>query len=239
MVWPESIAVLTAVGLVTRRVLGLAGRPPKSNLPVAGTRGRLCRAVTLELEAQSAILAVTLNEVMEERDAGLNDMAGSTLNLATSHWVRQAETLALLLRAVSNHLPLSRATLPSRALVPEYFKSETMRGFLELYGSADQFIFRGKPRFSLHVRILDQAVARMTADFMDAQPGEQPSPGFDCWTRLDHDFHDFDLLTKETVLSVRSFVVCLNSSALESFAAEVLPALRRGVRASSDEHWDA
>ena len=241
MVWPESIAVLATVGLITRRLLGLSGPKPKSGLPVATRRQRLCHIVTLELDAQSAILAVALNDAIEERDSGQPDLVWSTLHLATTQWVRQAETLALLLGAVTRYLPVARLPLPGRALVPEFFRSDAMRGYLELHDTADQFVFRNKPRFRLHVRALDEAVARLTADFVETQPGTIPSPDSGLWMRLDHDFHDFDLLTKETILTVRGFVVCLPPAALESFAAEVLPTMRRGVRASCDEqeHWDA
>ena len=239
MVWPESIAVLAAVGVVTRRLLGLTGTRTKTGTPVAGTRARLCRAVTLDIEAQTAILAVSLNDAMEERDCGHPEIASSTLDVTTAQWSRQAETLALLLRAMTRHLPMARVSMPGRTLVPEYFKSEAMQGYLGLHESADEFVMRNKPRFSLHVRALDQAVLRLTADFLEAQPGPETAPDSVLWTRLDHDFHDFDLLSKETVLAIRSFVVCLPPAALESFAAEALPALRRGIHTSSDEHWDA
>jgi hypothetical protein len=239
MVWPESIAVLVAVGLVTRRLLGLNGTRAKAGVDLGGNGGRLCRAITLELEAQCATLAVSLNEAMEESDSGQPDLAWNTLHLMTNaQWVRQAETLAVLLQAVIRHLPLIRLSLPARRLVPEFFKSEVMHGYLALHNTADQFIFRGKPRFSLHVRALDQAVTRLTADFLKAQPGPLSLPDADLWNRLDHDFHDFDLVSKETVLTVRGVIACLPAAALESFSAEVLPVLRRGVR-SSGEYLDA
>ncbi len=232
MIWVESIAVLVLVALFMRRVLGLSKPGPKSRSPVADGRVRVSRAVALELEAQSAILAVSLNEAMEERTSGEPELAWSTLHLmTTAQWVRQAETLGLLLQAVIHHLPLASLSLPARRLVPEFFKSEVMRGYLELHDAADQFVFRGKPRLGLHVRALDQAVARLTTDFLDAQPGPLSLRDDDLWSRLDHDFHDFDLLTKETVLTVRDFISCLPALALESFSAEVMPALRQGVRA--------
>lgn len=240
MVWLSigaSLVVLLVVGVITRRLLGLGRSRPKS-MALAGTRDRVTRTATLELEAQSAVLAVTLNEAMEDRDSGRPDLVLSTLRLAAAHWNRQAATLAALLEAVTRHLPLASMSLPSRALVGDFFKSEAMRGRLALHEGADQFVLRGKPRFSLHVRTLDQAVALLTADFLDAQSGLEPSPAFDLWKRLDHDFHDFDLLTKETVLVIRGFVLCLPAGALKSFASEVLPALHRGVRASADEPWD-
>ncbi len=239
MVWAESIGVLAAVGLITRRLLGLSGARSYWDLPLTDARGRLIRAVTLELEAQSAVLAVSLNEAMEESDSGEPELAWSTLHLVTTaQWVRQADTLALLLRAVIRHSPLARVSLPARTLIPEFFKSDAMRGYLALHDSTDQFVFRSKPRFNLHVRTLDEALARLTSDFLEAQPGPLPSPDSGLWMHLDDNFHDFDLLSKETVLAVRGVVGCLPAAALESFAAEILPALRRGVR-SCDEYRDA
>jgi hypothetical protein len=238
MIW-ESIAVLAAVGIVTRRLLGLSRRRQKTNLPLPGAHGRLCSTVTLKLERESAILAVSLNEAMEARESGEHELAWSTLHLMSRpQWVRQADMLVLVLGAMTRHLPLARVTLPPRTLMPEFFKSDAMRGYLAMHDSADQFLFRSKPRFSFHVRTLDEAVGRLTADFLEAQPGPLLLPESDLWTRLDHDFHDFDLLTKETVLAVRGFIACLPAAALESFAAEVRPALLQGVRASG-QHRDA
>jgi len=232
MVWAESIVVLVVVGVVTRKVLGLNGPNPARHLPLADMRRRLSRIVTLEVEAQSASLAVSLNDAMEERETGQPELAWSTLHLMTNaQWVRQAETLGVLLKAVTRHLPLTTISVPARSLVPEFFKSEVMRGYLALHDTAEQFLFRGKPRFSLHVRALDQAVLRLTSDFLESQPGPLSLRDDELWSRLDHDFHDFDLLSKETVLTVRGVIASLPANALDSFAAEVLPTLRRGVRA--------
>jgi hypothetical protein len=237
MVWPESLAVLTAVGVVTRRLLGLTGTGPKTGLPLSGDRERFYRSVTLELDAQTAILAVSLNDAMEERACGHLELARSTLRLTAAQWNRQAETLALVLSAMTSHLPMARVSQPSRALVPEYFKSKAMQGYLGMHDRADQFVFRNKPRFSLHLRALEHAVATLTVDFLEAQRGTHGDATL--WARLDDDFHDFDLLTKETLLALRTFMAGLPPKALESFASEVQPALRHGVRASSEEHWDA
>ena len=237
MIWAESIAVLTAVGLVTRRLLGLGRRNSKPGLPLPGAHGRLYHTLKLELDAESVILAVSLNEAMEARDCGEYDHAWSTLHLMSApQWMRQADTLALVLHAMTNHLPMARVTLPARTLMPEFFKSEAMQGYLALHDSTDQFLFRGKPRFSLHLRTLEEAASRLTSDFLEAQPSPVLQPDSDLWTRLDHDYHDFDLLTKETELALRGFIACLPSTALESFAAEVRPALRQGVRAFSERH---
>jgi hypothetical protein len=236
MVWPECIAVLATVGLITRRLLGLSVLGPRSS-PPARERERLSRGITLELRAQTAILAVALNDAMEERDCGHPELARSTLHLAAAQWDQQAETVLLLLHAVTRHLTMARLALPPRALVPEYFKSECMRGYLALHDSADQFVFRSKPRFNLHVRGLVQALARLSDDFAEAQSAAHMEPDPSSWTRLDDDFHDFDLLSKEALLTVRSFIASLPSAALQSFAAEVQPVLRRSVRA--EEPWDA
>lgn len=237
MIWAESIAVLTAVGVVTRRLLGLSGRHPKRKLPLPGAHGRLYQAVKLELDAQSAILAVSLNEAVEAQACGEHELAWSTLHLmSAAQWMRQADTLELLVRAMKRHLPLARVTLTARTLIPKFFKSEAMQGYLALHDAADQFLFRGKPRFSLHLRTLEEALGRLTSDFLEAQPGPLLEPDSDLWARLDHDFHDFDLLTKETVLAMESFISCLSSSSLESFAVEVRPALLQGVRVSGQHH---
>ncbi|HEV2425633.1 MAG TPA: hypothetical protein VGZ29_12465 [Terriglobia bacterium] len=239
MIWPEGLAVLTAVALVTRRLLGLSSRHPKRKLPLPGAHGRLYQSVKLELDAQSAILAVSLNEAMEAHECGEHEVAWSTLHLmSAAQWTRQADTLELLVRAMRDHLPLARVTLAARTLLPKLFKSEAMQGYLALHDTADQFLFRGKPRFSLHLRTLEEALGLLTSDFLEAQPGPLLEPGPDLWVRLDHDFHDFDLLTKETELAVESFIACLPSNSLESFAVEVRPALLQGVRASG-QHYDA
>lgn len=239
MILPEGIAVLAAIGVVTRRLLGLSGRHPNPHLPLPGAHGRLYQSVKLELDAQSAILAVSLNEAMEASACGEHELAWSTLHLmSTAQWTRQADTLELLVRAMRRHLPLARVTLTSRTLIPEFFKSDAMQGYLALHDGVDQFVFRSKPRFSLHLRTLEEALGRLTSDFLEAQPGPLLEPDSDLWTRLDHDFHDFDLLTKETVLAAKSFIGCLSSASLESFAAEVRPTLLQGVRACG-EHFDA
>jgi hypothetical protein len=56
---------------------------------------------------------------------------------------------------------------------------------------------------------------------------EDPSAA---WNRLDRDLHDLDLISKEILLTLRSFLACLPDSAARQFAAELRPVLERGVR---------
>lgn len=240
MVWPESIAFLAAVGVVTRRILGLSGRRSQVQPLLPGDHERVCRRLKLELEVPSAALAVTLDDAMGARECGQPVLALSTLELASAQWSRQADLITYLLHTVMRYLPLASMSLPMRSLVePDYYKSDTMRGYLALHYSADQFVFRSKQRFNLHIRMLDQAVSLVTSDFMDAHSGQDRSDDSALWCRVDHDFHDFDLLTKKTILALHDFIGCLPLSALRDFAAEIQPALRAGVRAYSDEDWDA
>jgi hypothetical protein len=116
-----------------------------------------------------------------------------------------------------------------------HFRSASMIEYVRLHEWVDQFLFRNKLRFNLQVRILRRAVETLTDDFRRAQPRaysaiEDPSAA---WNRLDRDLHDLDLISKEIVLTLRSFLACLPDSAARQFGAELRPALQRGVRSGA------
>jgi hypothetical protein len=232
MAWLLAFLVLLLLGTLLRRLLGLAPSGFDARAPLAGHRQRLCQAVVLELEAQTAMLAISLNDAMEERDRGNFDNSRNLLHLTGSEWERLAEVLTFLLQVTGDYLPLARAAVPTRTMDAARFRSESMIEYVRLHEWVDQFLFRNKLRFNLQVRILRRAVETLTEDFRQTQPRvhsamEDPSAA---WNRLDRDLHDLDLISKEILLTLRSFLACLPDSAARQFAAELRPVLERGVR---------
>jgi len=178
------------------------------------------------------MLAVSLNDAMEERDSGNLENAKNLLHLTASEWERLAGVLTFLLQVTSDYLPLARAAVPTRTMDAARFRSETMIEYVRLHEWVDQFLFRNKLRFNLQVRILRRAVETLTEDFRQAEPRahsalEDPPTA---WNRLDRDLHDLDLISKEIFLTLRSFLACLPDSAARKFGAELQPVLERGVR---------
>jgi len=232
MAWLSALLVLCVLGAVLRRLLGLTPPGQDSGVPLTGHRQWLCQAMVLELEAQTAMLAISLNDAMEERDLGNFDNAGNLLRLTASEWERLAEVLTFLLQVTGDYLPLARTAVPTRTMDAAHFRSESMIEYVRLHEWVDQFLFRNKLRFNLQIRILRRAVETLTGDFRQTQPRahsamQDPSAA---WNRLDRDLHDLDLISKEILLTLRSFLACLPDSAARQFAAELRPVLERGVR---------
>jgi len=234
MAWVLASITLLALGALLRRLLGLtsAGRNGRSLL--GGNQQRLCQTIFLEIEAQSAMLAISLNEAMEERDLRNFDNSRNFLHLTASEWERLAELLTFLLQLTGDYLPVARMPVPARAMDAAHFRSESMIEYVRLHEWVDQFLFRNKLRFNLQVRVLRRAVETLTEDFRQTQPRAHSTveDGRAAWSRLDRDLHDLDLISKEVLLTIRSFLTCLPDSAARQFAAELRPVLERGVRAS-------
>ena len=233
MAWLLASIVLVALGVLLRRLLGLTSAGQDTRTPLGSHQQQLCQTIVLEVEAQSAMLAISLNEAMEERDLQNFDNARNFLHLTASEWERLAEFLTFVLQLTGDYLPLARIAIPARAMDAAHFKSESMIEYVRLHEWVDQFLFRNKLRFNLQVRVLRRAVETLTVDFRQTQPRahstvEDPSAA---WSRLDRDLHDLDLISKEVLLTIRSFLACLPETATHQFAAELRPVLERGVRA--------
>jgi hypothetical protein len=233
MAWVLVSIVLLALAVLLRRLLGLTSAGQDARTLLGGDQQRLCQTIVLEIEAQSAMLAISLNEAMEERDLRNFDNARNFLYLTASEWERLAEFLTFLLELTGDYLPLARMPVPARAMDAAHFRSEPMIEYVRLHEWVDQFLFRNKLRFNLQVRVLRRAVETLTEDFRQTQPRahstvEDPSAA---WSRLDRDLHDLDLISKEVLLTIRSFLACLPETAARQFAAELRPVLERGVRA--------
>jgi len=236
MEWVFGGLVLVAFGAVLRRVLRMNSDGPKPGpVPLGLAREAIYRPIALELETQAAILGISLNDAFEERDSGRSDNAWCLVHLSTSEWGRLAEIVVALLNTVNEYMPLARVAVPVRSLATQHFKSRIMIELMRTHELVQQLVFRSKLRFQLHIRTLRRAAETVTADFRHeyhaAEDAGNQSP--DLWRLLDLEAHDFDLITKETLLAFRAFLPCLRDSDLAGFAAEIKSVMPRGVRTVS------
>ncbi|PYV26736.1 MAG: hypothetical protein DMG27_05895 [Acidobacteria bacterium] len=236
MEWVFGGLVLVAFGAVLRRVLRMNSDGPKPGpVPLGLAREAIYRPIALELETQAAILGISLNDAFEERDSGRSDNAWCLVHLSTSEWGRLAEIVVALLNTVNEYMPLARVAVPVRSLATQRFKSRIMIELMRTHELVQQLVFRSKLRFQLHIRTLRRAAETVTADFRHeyhaAEDAGNQSP--DLWRLLDLEAHDFDLITKETLLAFRAFLPCLRDSDLAGFAAEIKSVMPRGVRTVS------
>jgi len=145
-----------------------------------------------------------------------------------------ADIVDLLLSAITKHLPVARLPLPIRNMVAHRFRSQSMIDYVRMHEILDQLVFRSKFRFHLHIRVLRRAAETLTADFGSTQhQGERTTERpVAVWNQLDLDFHDFDLITKETLLALRAFLLYLPDDGLADFATDLSPILAHGVRST-------
>jgi hypothetical protein len=238
MRWVLALGILVLLGMVLRWILRLnAPKPPRPTglSPLGPERDAVYRPIAQEIETQTAILGISLNDAIEERDGGQVEIAWRLVRLAVSEWDRLAEILELLTAAMSRHCDNARAVAPVRTVAADHFKSRAMVDYVRLHELFDQLVFRTKPRFKLHLRMLRRAAQILTREFRREyryadRTEDRPA---EMWERFDHYFHDFDRVAKETLLSCRTLLACLPHSNLPAFAADLRSVVRRGVRSTA------
>jgi hypothetical protein len=240
MAWLLAATILVLIGMLLRWALRLDSSPVRrtNRLAHLGTeREQIYRPVGLEIETQSAILGVSLNDAFEERDAGQAGMAWRLVQLSLAEWDRLAEILAALNSLMAQRLDDTRVVIPSQPLVAGRFKSPSVIGFARMHELFDQLVFHSKLRFQLHLRLLRRASEILTAEVrrdcgqasrIDHQPPE-------LWQHLDNHFHDFDLVAKETLLSFRTLLSCLPHSSLAELARDLEGVMHQSVRTNTWE----
>jgi hypothetical protein len=238
MQWVVGASVLVVVGVVLRRLLGLDSKVPPSvdRLSRIGQlRESIYKPIERELETRAAIVAISLNEAFEERDSGRSDIAWRLVRLSAAEWTRLAEVTNNLLGLMAKYMPLARMAAPGRILATHRFKSQIMTDQVRMHEVLQQLVFRSKLRYQLQVRVLRRCVESLTEDFLRqcraAQNESERTP--ELWSSLDLEFHDFDLVTKEVLLALRAFLVCLPDSDVKDFVGELPAVLPRGVRSAS------
>jgi hypothetical protein len=238
MYWVMGGAILLGMGVLLRRLLGLGTTiPTRATACVDREHQLFCNAIAEEVESRSAILAVLINDAIGELASGNSGNAFDLLDLAESEWTRLADLLNTILRQVADYLPLAHVGLPVRSMVPGHFRSEVMIDYLRLHELVDQFLFHTKLRFHLQIRVLRHAVEILTTDFRRVEPKRHQSAAFSraVWSRMDRDYHDFDLIAKRTVLAFGKLIGWLPERVAAGVVLALRPTLDGGVRSSVRE----
>ena len=232
-----AVGFLLVFGSVLRRVLHLEGtsvRVSRGWVYLNAEREAVYQSIALEVETQASILGVSLNDAVEERDLGKQEIAWRLVGLADCEWERLGQLANGLLNALGKYMPAARVVVPVRNIAAHHFKSHAMVDYARMHEVLDQFVFRYKLRFQLHIRVLRRAVEALTTEFGQTYRSvlRTGSSSDGVWNHLDLCFHDFDLITKEVLLAFRAFLACLPDEELPALATDLSALIVRGVRAT-------
>jgi hypothetical protein len=226
---------LLLFGSALRRLLHLQGAGVARScgwVRLTAERESIYQSVALEIETQASILGVSLNDAVEERDLGKQEIAWRLVGLADCEWERLAQIANGLLNALGKYMPAARVVVPVRNIAAHHFKSPAMVDYARMHEVLDQFVFRYKLRFQLHMRVLRRAMETLTLEFGQTYRSvlRTGASSNRIWNHLDLCFHDFDLITKEVLLAFRTLLACLPDEELEALATDLNALVVRGVR---------
>src|SRR5262249_50620903 len=165
-------------------------------------------------------------------DLGKKEIAWRLVGLADCEWERLARLASGLLNTLGKYMGAARILVPVRNIAAHHFKSPAMVEYARMHEVLDQFVFRYRLRFQLHMRVLRRAMETLTTEFgqtyRSALRTGTSSDGV--WHHLDLCFHDFDLITKEVLLAFRAFLTCLPDEELQALATDLNALVVRGLR---------
>ena len=228
------VVFLLIFGSVLRQLFfgGATGGTSCGWVRLTAERECIYQPIALEIETQASILGVSLNDALEERDLGKQEIARRLVGLADCEWVRLAQLASGLLNALGKYMPTARVVVPVRNIAAHHFKSPAMVDYARMHEVLDQFVFRYKLRFQLHMRVLRRAMEALTVEFGQTYRSVLGAGGGadGVWKHLDLCFHDFDLITKEVLLAFRAFLTSLPDEELQALATDLNALIVRGVR---------
>jgi len=235
MLWLVETGILLVVAVVLRRMLHM-GRPAahQSAAPQFRKAGYnpLYSPLASEIETHTAILGILLNDAIEEQNSGHAGAARRTLSVFHSERERLVELIVDLQNLALKYLPVAQYPIDGRSLNARSFRSQLVSEFVRRHGILDQFVFRSKLRFQLHLRLLRRATALLNESFEEVSRDSGTNARMFGWVlnQLDLYFHDLDLLTKETLLGFKEELSCLPKAAWEDMAGELATLTRHSVR---------
>lgn len=237
MYWLSGALLLVVVGLVLRRLLRLNGslsRPPEAPSWLTAERESIYLHVTREVETQTAMLAVSLNDAFQERAADHHEIACRLVSLSVSEWARLAEVVQALLNIITKYIAQIDG-LVLHSIRSQRFKSPPLIDDVRLHELLVQFVFRSRLRCQLQVRLLRRATETLTSEFrrICEYLDQTRDDSAEVWQCLDIYFHDFDLIIKETLLALHALLASMPRSLAAELNHALQIAVERGVRSSS------
>ena len=235
--WLIGGVVLLVLGLVLRRVLGMHTRAKSRDgrpVPLSPELEALYLPVAQEIDAHFAILGITLGDAFAQREANQPEMAWQIVHLAMLEWDRMAGFVVGLQNTLSKFLPNTEVVVPVRPVSADNFKSRPVIGYVGLYEFLDRLVFSSKRRFALQLRVLSRTSILVSKEFrrvcVEGARSRDVSP--EVWNRLDLYFHDFDLITKESLLAFRALLACQSPEGVRALSLDLHVLLSQGVRVS-------
>ena len=237
MKWLIASLILAGVAALLRHILHMGAKEKAQVGGLGSLRADLrtiYQPVAQEIEAQTTILGITLNDAFGEREADRHEMAWHVVHLAMGEWERLTELVVGLQNVLSKFLPITNGIVPVRRVAVDHFKSRAVKDHVGLYEFLDQVLFNSKHRFALQLRLLFRASAILGKEFKHAcREGERSlDSSEELWNRLDYYFHDFDLIAKETLLAFRTLLACQSPEGLQEIALDLQSLLERSTRVS-------
>ncbi len=226
MLWVIEFGSLLVVAFVLRRVLHMGQKAPSQESGPRFRRPRnnpACLPLASEIEAHTAILGVVLNDVIAEQGSGHREACRTMLNLFDSERERLVDLVISVQNLSLKYIPSVQYPLEPRKLDPGAFLSKPVSEFIAGHVMLEEFVFRSKLRFQLHLRLLRRASALLNESFEVIRHDlSADSILFDCaLPQIDVLFHDLDRLTKETLLGFSAELAGLPDQEKKAMVAEV------------------
>lgn len=235
MEWALAGVALVLVGVVCRRILRLDR--PSSRVQrlssLSKNRQDIYQPISLEIETQTAILGISLNEALGERASGNTENAWRLVRLGVCQWDRLAEIVTIMLNAVTESVPAARSVMAVRGINTGQFRSKAILDVSGMQDVLEQLVFRSKVRYQLHIRFLRRSVEALTAEFRRSYRSVEREAPAELFRNLDPAFHDFDLVIKESLLAFRILLISLPDAALPAFTDDLKGIVSRSVRSKS------
>ncbi len=230
-----ALLILAAVALLLRKVLHMdVDEGSEHNLLGSLSRDLhpLYSPLAQEIETQITILGITLNDAFGEREAGQHELSWHVIRLTRGEWDRLGDLVTGLQGVLAKFLPLTHEIAILRRIAIGNFKSRTMRDHVRMYEFLDQLTFSSKRRFGLQLRLLSRSRELLNNEFQrtSREGARSLDSSIEMWTRLDFLFHDFDLISKETLLAFRTMLACQTPERAQELAAELQELLRSSSR---------
>lgn len=225
MDWALAAFALLLMAYVCRRILRMdeSSRPPWRPAALPLNRFQIYRNAAQEIETQSYMLGVTVNEALGDFEAGDGLKAAAEIVLAAEQWDLLAQLVSNLLKVITESMPQVGTIASYREINPAGFRSRAMAEFMKSGGKLHQFIYRSKGRFDFRLQLIRSAVAELTAEFRSSYASsgrEQDFPPTQL-KEIDPTLHDYDLVAKEALLAMRDFLGVLPEGAVPAFGMEV------------------